>query len=59
MIVLDEAQMLPFEYLKPSVMAISELVTNYNSTVVLCTATQPALDNIFPEKKKYGKLVIM
>ncbi|NLC67549.1 MAG: CRISPR-associated helicase Cas3' [Clostridiaceae bacterium] len=48
-IIFDEAQMLPAEYLIPCTMAISELVANYNSTVVLCTATQPALDQLFPK----------
>ncbi|HHV97073.1 MAG TPA: CRISPR-associated helicase Cas3' [Clostridiaceae bacterium] len=49
-IIFDEAQMLPIDYLKPCIMAISELVINYNSTVVLCTATQPALGDIFPKE---------
>lgn len=49
-IIFDEAQTLPIPYLEPCVAAISELVANYKSTVVLCTATQPVLDNIF---KKY------
>ncbi|MDY6852113.1 MAG: CRISPR-associated helicase Cas3', partial [Thermodesulfobacteriota bacterium] len=43
-IILDEAQMLPTRYLKACVAAIRELVTNYGSSVVLCTATQPSLD---------------
>lgn len=42
-IILDEAQMLPTEYLKPSLQALTELVVNYGSTVVLCTATQPKI----------------
>lgn len=44
-IILDEAQMLPTEFLKPSLQALSELVVNYGSTVVLCTATQPKISN--------------
>ncbi len=48
-IIFDEAQMLPLNFLIPCVKAISELVTNYNCSAVLCTATQPALDNLFPE----------
>jgi CRISPR-associated endonuclease/helicase Cas3 len=47
-IVFDEAQMLPIPYLKPCVSAIAELVCNYRCTAALCTATQPALDGIFP-----------
>lgn len=46
-IVFDECQTLPIPYLEPCVAAISELVKNYKSTVILCTATQPALENVF------------
>ena len=45
-IILDEAQMLPTEYLKPSLQALSELVVNYGTTVVLCTATQPKIGDL-------------
>ncbi len=45
MIVLDEAQAIPTEYLEPCLAALRELVRHYRCTVVLCTATQPALDN--------------
>ena len=47
MIIFDEAQTLPVAYLEPCVAAISELVANYGSTAILCTATQPALEGIF------------
>jgi len=47
-IILDEAQMLPAEYLRPCLAAIAELVINYNATVLLCTATQPALNQYIP-----------
>lgn len=47
-IIFDEAQMLPREYLFPCIRAISELVHNYGCTAVLCTATQPALQTLFP-----------
>jgi CRISPR-associated endonuclease/helicase Cas3 len=43
-IILDEAQMLPVKYLKPCLRALEELARNYGASVVLCTATQPALN---------------
>lgn len=46
-IIFDEAQTLPVPYLEPCIAAISQLVKNYGSTAVLCTATQPALDSYF------------
>lgn len=51
-IVLDEAQMLPVEYLKPCLAALEELVEHYGCTVVFCTATQPALDGIIENLPK-------
>ena len=42
-IILDEAQMLPPNLLLPIVQAIKELAQNYHCSVVLCTATQPAV----------------
>lgn len=46
-IIFDEAQTLPVPYLEPCIAAISQLVKNYRSTAVLCTATQPALGSYF------------
>ena len=42
-IVLDEAQQLPPEFLQPILDTLKLLVAHYGVTVVFCTATQPAL----------------
>ena len=55
-IIFDEAQMLPNDYLKPCLTAIEELVINYEVSAVLCTATQPALDPFFKNIKQITEL---
>lgn len=50
-IILDEAQMTPTQYLRPCLMALTELVTNYSCTVLFCTATQPAISEIIKDIK--------
>jgi CRISPR-associated endonuclease/helicase Cas3 len=56
-VILDEAQMLPLEYLEPCITALYELVANYRATVVLCSATQPALDGLFPNGVRPHEIV--
>lgn len=49
-IILDEAQMIPVKYLKPCLLALCELINHYSSSVVLCTATQPNLNDLLPKQ---------
>lgn len=46
-IIFDEAQMIPTEHLSPCIAAIAHLVSHFGSTAVLCTATQPVLNDLF------------
>lgn len=55
-IVLDEAQMLPNGYLIPCVSALNELIARYHCSVVLCTATQPALQGFFSKTLPWTEL---
>ena len=51
-VILDEAQSLPVDYLSPCLRALQELCDHYCTTVVLCTATQPAIQ--YTEDFKIG-----
>jgi CRISPR-associated endonuclease/helicase Cas3 len=42
-VVLDEAQTMPHRLLRPCLEALRELARGYGTSVVLCTATQPAV----------------
>ncbi len=42
-VILDEAQTLPVDYLSPCLRILQELADHYHTSVVLCTATQPAI----------------
>lgn len=49
-IIFDEVQMLPMDYLKPCLYAVSELITNYGTSAIFCTATQPSIERFMPGK---------
>jgi len=49
-LVIDEAQLLPVEYLQPVVDVLRLLVMDHGVTVLLCTATQPTLT----EQRRFG-----
>lgn len=42
-VILDEVQCLPVDYLKPCLQALKELVEGYHTSILLCTATPPAI----------------
>ncbi len=48
-VIFDEAQQIPLNYLRPCVAAIAELAKHYRVSAVLCTATQPALEGMLGE----------
>ena len=49
-VIIDEAQMLPINYLTPSLLAIEELVKHYHVSVILCTATKPEFTTLLTMK---------
>lgn len=53
-VVLDEAQLLPPEFLQPILDVLNLLATHYRVTFVLSTATQPALNTV---KDSFGRTV--
>lgn len=55
-IIFDEVQTLPLQYLQPSLLAVQELVQNYGCSVVFCTATQPSLQRFFPKHIQFTEL---
>jgi len=62
-IVFDEVQTLPPEFLKPCLDALEHLTKHFGSTAVLCTATQPAVGQLDPDQpgdfaKKFNKIAL-
>lgn len=55
-IIFDEAQMLPTDYLKPCISVIEQIIRYYRSSVVLCTATQPALESLLSQRIEVKEL---
>jgi CRISPR-associated endonuclease/helicase Cas3 len=47
-VIIDEAQALPDELLSPCLAALEEMSCSYNTTVVLCSATQPNFGRMWP-----------
>lgn len=56
-IIFDEVQALPREFIQPCMLSICELVRNYGSTAVLCTATQPELQRFFPPDQTITEII--
>lgn len=54
-LIFDEAQALPREFLTPAMDAVWELVTNYKASAVFCTATQPRLQTFLPAGLKIAE----
>lgn len=46
-VIFDEAQMIPTCHLLPCVGAMAALASKFRSTILLCTATQPVLGDLF------------
>lgn len=51
-IVFDEAQMFPVNFMKPVMRALQGLVDDWNCTLLLCSATQPPLGQFLENKNK-------
>ena len=52
-VIFDEAQMIPKDFMKPIIKAIVELTKNYGCTCLLTSATQPPWRELFSRYKGY------
>jgi CRISPR-associated endonuclease/helicase Cas3 len=55
-IIFDETQMLPRDYIRPCLYSVSELVKNYGVSAIFCTATQPSIEKFLPGNPKIQEL---
>lgn len=56
-VILDEAQMLPQAFLEPCMLGLAELIQNYGTSVIFCTATQPPLNKMMPQTIQQKDLI--
>ncbi len=56
-IIFDEAQMIPIDFMLPCIKSVHELVKNYRATAVFCTATQPKLAQFFPDSVSITEII--
>lgn len=57
-IILDEFQAFPPHLLRPTLGVLRELTTRFGASVVLSSATQPALDALPPELRMKGREIV-
>jgi len=55
-IIFDEAQLTPIDYLDPILRILQLLVDHYGVSIVLCTATQPVFDSEYILDRKFPAL---
>lgn len=56
-VVFDEVQTIPVDFLRPCVYAIAELSLHYHTTCILCTATQPSLEDIIKDYWRDARVI--
>ena len=56
-VIFDEVQVIPLDYISPCFYAICELVSHYKVTAVLCSATQPNIKNFLYKNMKINEII--